>query len=588
MVPASGSGYNGWPIHAGSIYYYQPDDHYHQLNGRPPHPDRGQETRWEMPVKSIMKPCFAIWLICGLFGLAGHYLSPVHAMEPTASHAPLPYRIVSFHQGQADMELIKLARVAGYNGVQIQTERGTLEPLEQFAEYNQRTHLVENCHQLGMQVSIWIHELNDIPAEFLHKPDAGKLKPGEIVCNYEFAGDQKVVLNINDSKLWALLGERYDYILTKLIPDVDVLILTVTETQIHATNPELFVPLVRFLDDKCRKYGKRLAVRTFVWHPQDLNNLMTTIQKLPEDVMVMSKCVPQDWHLRSINAPELGQVGNHGQIEEWDVAGEYFGLNKLVNCMPELLQRQFDSGMSKGIQGICVRVDRSNQSVRQHPSEINMWALGLLATGRATTPDQIWKTWATNRYGSAAGLALIPALIQTTEVVQEALYIDSFSFYDPRKRLGPAGEADPFQHPANPQFWSDKYRLLHDRLVKGDPAMMVQVESNKLAAIRMASNAVILLEGIRPLLKPADYAQLRNGLLNNQVQIAWRAPMHFAYLRHRLLVNTSDTVKRAELTAAIRKDLEAMRSAVKNADPGVKSDGDQALKWADEMEHLLR
>src|ERR1039458_2715540 len=304
MVPASGSGYNGWPIHAGSIYYYQPDDHYHQLNGRPPHPDRGQETRWEMPVKSIMKPCFAIWLICGLFGLAGHYLSPVHAMEPTASHAPLPYRIVSFHQGQADMELIKLARVAGYNGVQIQTERGTLEPLEQFAEYNQRTHLVENCHQLGMQVSIWIHELNDIPAEFLHKPDAGKLKPGEIVCNYEFAGDQKVVLNINDSKLWALLGERYDYILTKLIPDVDVLILTVTETQIHATNPELFVPLVRFLDDKCRKYGKRLAVRTFVWHPQDLNNLMTTIQKLPEDVMVMSKCVPQDWHLRSINATD--------------------------------------------------------------------------------------------------------------------------------------------------------------------------------------------------------------------------------------------------------------------------------------------
>ena len=341
------------------------------------------------------------------------------------------------------MELIKLAKEVGYNGVQIQTENGTLKPLEKFAEYNQRTHLVENCHQLGMQVSIWIHELNDIPDEFLLKPDAGKLKPGEIVCNYGFTGAEKIVLNINDPKLWALLDTRYDYILTKLIPDVDVLVLTVTETQVHATNPELFVPLVRFLDDKCRKHGKQFQVRTFVWHPEDLDNLMTTIQKLPQDVMVMSKCVPQDWHLRSINSPELGQVGNRGQIEEWDVEGEYFGLNKLVNCMSGLLQRQFDYGMSQGIKGICVRVDRDNQSVLHQPSEANMWALGLLASGRATTLEQVWKTWATNRYGSDAGLAVIPALIHTTEVVQEALYIENFSFGDGRGKPSMPGCNEP-------------------------------------------------------------------------------------------------------------------------------------------------
>ena len=555
-----------------------------------------------------MKHCFAIYLTCVLIGLAVHGPSLVHAEKAasndpslpnditsfiqgrdTPAHSqPLPYRIISFHQGKVDMELIKLAREAGYNGVQIQTEHGTLQPLEKFAEYSRQTHMIEKSHQLGMQVSIWIHELNDIPAEFLIKPGTGKLKPGEVLCNYGFAGDEKAVLNINNPRFWSMLNKRYDYILTKLIPDVDILVLTVTETQIHATNPELFVPLVRFLDDKCRKYGKRLVIRTFVWHPQDLNNLMTTIQKIPKDVIIMSKCVPQDWHLRSINAQELGQVGNHVQIEEWDVEGEYFGLNKLVNCMPELLQRQFDYGVSKGIQGICVRVDRGTQSVLHQPSEVNMWALGMLASGRATTPDQIWKTWAINHYGPDAGLAIIPALIHTTEVVQEALYIDHFSFYDPRQHLGPASEEDPFQHPANPQFWSATYKLLHDSLVKGDPAMIVQVEKSKLAAIRTAGNAVGILESVRPLLKPDDYAQLRKGLLTNQVQIAWRAPMHLAYLRHRLLVNTSDSVKRAELTVSIFRDLEAIRFAVKNAYPSLASDGDQALKWADEMEHLLR
>src|ERR1035438_9381619 len=183
---------------------------------------------------------YSITICLSLF-LTGSFWSAVQAGEANPTQPPLPYRIVSFHQGRADMELIKLAKEVGYNGVQIQTENGTLKPLQKFADYNQRTHLVENCHQLGMQVFIWIHELNDIPDEFLLKPDAGKLKPGEIVCNYGFTGAEKIVLNINDPKLWALLDTRYDYILTKLIPDVDVLVLTVTETQGHATTQQPFV-----------------------------------------------------------------------------------------------------------------------------------------------------------------------------------------------------------------------------------------------------------------------------------------------------------------------------------------------------------
>jgi hypothetical protein len=530
---------------------------------------------------------YSITICLSLF-LTGSFWSAVQAGEANPTQPPLPYRIVSFHQGRADMELIKLAKEVGYNGVQIQTENGTLKPLQKFADYNQRTQLIENCHKLGMHVSVWVHELNDIPDKFLLKPDTGNLKPGEIVCNYGFAGDQRIVININDPKLWELLDERYEYILKELIPDVDALVLTVTETQVHATNPELFIRLVKLLDDKCRKYGKKLQVRTFVWHLKDLNNLMTTMKELPEDVIIMSKCVPQDWHLRSVNGLELGRVGNHEQIEEWDAEGEYFGLNKLVNCMPGLLQHQLAYGMSQGIKGICVRVDRGNQSVLHQPSEVNMWALELLASGQASTVDDVWKTWVIHRYGDKAVPAIIPALVHSTDVVQEALYIDNFSFFDTRNPLGSADDIDPFQHPANPHLWSDEYQSLHNRLVMGDPVEIALVESNRLVALQMASNSLVALERARLLLKPSDYAQLQRGLLANQVQLEWRAPMHLAYLRHRLLVNTSNSIKREELTAAIRKDLEDMRFTVKNADPTVASDGDQALKWADEMERLLR
>jgi hypothetical protein len=429
--------------------------------------------------------------------------------------------------------------------------------------------------------------LNDIPAEFLLKRDTNNLQAGEVVCKYQFAGNQSIVINSDDARLWQLLDKRYEYFLRDLIPDVDALVLTVTETQVHATNPALFQRLVRFLNEKCRKYGKKLHVRTFVWHPDDLDNLMRAVQELPDDVIVMSKCVPQDWHLRSIDAPELGQVGRHQQIEEWDVEGEYFGLNKLVNCMPALLQRQLAYGISKGIKGLCVRVDRGHQSVLHQPSEVNLWALGLLGSGRAETVEDVWKTWAFPRYGSEAGPAIIPALIHTTDVVQEALYIGPFYFFDPRLSLGAASEKDPFQHFANPHYWSREYMPLHDRLVMGDPAETIVVESHKRAALEMASNAVAALEQARPLLQSSDFAQLRQGLLANQTQLAWRAPMHLAYLRHRLLENTRDPIERRQLTIAIRNDLAAMRSAIKTADPTVASDGNQALKWADEMEHLL-
>ena len=66
-------------------------------------------------------------------------------------------------------------------------------------------------------------------------------------------------------------------------------------------------------------------------------------------------------------------MGHHQQIVEWDVVGEFSGLNKLVNCMPELLREQWDYGVSQHISGICVRVKRGAQTVLHQPSEINLW-----------------------------------------------------------------------------------------------------------------------------------------------------------------------------------------------------------------------
>src|SRR6185437_10088858 len=98
-------------------------------------------------------------------------------------------------------------------------------------------------------------------------------------------------------------------------------------------------------------------------------DVQAAIDQFPKDTVIMTKCVPQDWQLRGTNPAELGDVGGRPQIEEYDVCGEYWMRDRIANCMPALLKRQFDYGLSKGVDGICVRVDRDNSSVLDQPSE---------------------------------------------------------------------------------------------------------------------------------------------------------------------------------------------------------------------------
>ena len=110
------------------------------------------------------------------------------------------------------------------------------------------------------------------------------------------------------------LRVNYEWLFADLTPDIDGIVLTVVETQIRATDTPLMLRLVGILDEKCRKYGKMLIVRTFTWHPDELEGVLGCIRQLPEDVVVMSKCVPQDWQMWPIHNGAIGAVGDRDQI----------------------------------------------------------------------------------------------------------------------------------------------------------------------------------------------------------------------------------------------------------------------------------
>jgi len=84
------------------------------------------------------------------------------AAEPATMFAD---RVVSFHGGPRK-DIIELAAELGFNEAQFQLERGNVERLKSFASREEKGEgYVKFCHDHGMKVSLWIHELEDLPKD---------------------------------------------------------------------------------------------------------------------------------------------------------------------------------------------------------------------------------------------------------------------------------------------------------------------------------------------------------------------------------------------------------------------------------------
>lgn len=498
--------------------------------------------------------------------------TPPPPSQRDSNHAePLPYRMISFHraypnkarqdQGTVSKAIIRRAAELGYNGVQFMFARQSLTELERFAEFDAKEGNVDFCHRQGMKVYLWIHELSELPGN----GEADYLGP----------------VALNNQKLWDFLDRRYERVLGQLLPNIDGLVLTVVETQVRVTEPQMLTRLVLLLRDKCRQYGKELIVRTFVYYPSELEGVAACVRQLPDDVIVMTKSVVQDWQMRGVHDPIIGNVGNHRQIVEYDIAGEFFLLEAVANCMPDVLKEYFDYNRAHKATGVVVRADRfcSGSEVMDQPQEVNLWALGMWASGKTNSVDDVWQAWAEHRYGTHAAPGVIRALKPTSQVVTECINVGPFAFGDSRFFPPPNGDEDAFDLNYSNWKWDSSYRPLYQRALNGDPAIIQQTAGQKAEALRKAQECLTDLELVKRQLDPSDYEILKTRLANNQVQLECRAPIMLAYLRYRRFLNTNDAAEKKRVAAEIRKDLDQIRAIANREYPSAREIDYRGRKW---------
>jgi hypothetical protein len=225
-------------------------------------------------------------------------------------------------------------------------------------------------------------------------------------------------------------------------------------------------------------------------------------------------------------------------------------LNNVANCMVDRLKSQFDYGLTKNVRGICARVDRQdgtlppdreNASILFEPNEVNLWTLGMLAAGATNDPEEIWKRWATYRYGEQAAPAVIAALKPTSQVVAELLSVGPFTYGDTRGTFIKGAPSYYVAQPHDDIFsqnwqmwrWDASYVPILNRINSGDPAFIDELRQQKTAALQTANQCLADLERAKPLLPLKEYQILYTKLLTNKIQLEYRTQAALAALHYR-------------------------------------------------------
>jgi len=455
-------------------------------------------------------------------------------------------------------DMVRLAAELGFNDVTIQTEERTVPKLKALRAWADRTGNFRFIKDQGMTLSVWVHELCDLPK--------GIGPP-----------------TLDNEKLWALLRERYREI-CQLLPEVDFFVLTVVESDLWVThNADVLAKLVTLVNDECRRADKKLIFRTFLWYVKEADVVMESLKQFPSDVIVMSKCVPQDWHLRGVPNPFIGKAGSRDQFVEFDVAGEYNKLDHVACAFTDTLEERLKYAESHNCDGISVRVDRYGATCWGQAQEANLWFLGLWASGRSRSQDEIWKRYATALFGDEAAPVMIRALRPTGDVVAEAICVERESFGYSRDVVPMRNPENPFDVLHSPAKWDESLVPVYKKIVAGDPEIIRRKKESSARALVSTEESLRLIETVADDLPDGAYPFLRWKLEENRFCLKMFTHMELAWLKHARRGRTGNAEERQRLEREIQQHVAAVKELYEQA-AGKRL----AVQWRGKVHELQR
>lgn len=427
------------------------------------------------------------------------------------------YRAWQFHKLDDNYVFNVMKMANQYNVNTVVFSHGMIGETSQLFDGTDRGSRLRNlsvkAHELGLKVWIWIHELDNVPQQFLNNK----------------------IVQLDRAGFWDWLESRYEQVF-KVYPEFDGIMLTFHETEYKIFDntevnsslsmPDRFAKLMNVMNKVCLKYNKDFIVRTFVYEPEQLEWVKQGLLKSDSNIMIQTKCVPHDWDPYYPHNPLIGKFPNRKQIIEFDCSSEFTGKNRVPFTTPEYFEYRWRYDLSQpGVAGYNARIDHGGYDAIYTPNEINIYSLYKLTEHENVTAGQIWKDWTENRYGKVASEFIRNALFPSFEIVKKAYFPLKFWITD-HSKLPSFNYAEGHITSRTIAKWIPEqpiYKEIENRLLHPDPLILEEILAEKDSAISLSSEGLESLRKAKPFISSEQYDDLFWRLeLLRRTAIIWK------------------------------------------------------------------
>jgi hypothetical protein len=257
------------------------------------------------------------------------------------------------------------------------------------------------ARQQGIPYYMWVHEFDDLPRRFLR--------------------DGRV--NMEDSQLWSYLDQRYERLL-RAVPETTGFVLTLHESDLKVFRHGDVVSredvagrvyrVSKLLYDVLKRHNKQLIVRNFFYEPLEMEYFKRGVDRLPDDVIVMSKDTTHEFHPFYPWDPLHGKFGDgtrgKRQIIEVDLGVEKAWEWKGAYAQTDFVRRAVLRARDTGQAGLIGRARLMWERPFQDMHEVNLYAFARFLADPGLTVDRVLGDWAGARFHPRAVPHIVSAL----------------------------------------------------------------------------------------------------------------------------------------------------------------------------------
>lgn len=142
--------------------------------------------------------------------------------------------------------------------------------------------------------------------------------------------------------------------------------------------------------------GKKLIIRDFIYTKAEQERFQKAFMDMPEEIVLSLKNTPHDFYPTFPDNPLMGHVGNHPQITEYDVNGQFFGWGVQPSAMLSDIRRRLQYGKEHQVTGFLARTDWEgvqDWTCFDNLNMVNLYAIAAYAENEEISEEEIYLRW---------------------------------------------------------------------------------------------------------------------------------------------------------------------------------------------------